>query len=375
MSSRSTGSFKAFCFLGTCLLAAILVGLGCSASNPMAIAPTRAGVSFEGKTISLVIPSGPGGGTDILTRALYAPSLSKFLPGKPTVIVRNMPGGELIVGTNYVHGAKADGLTLVVASVSVHFAQLLGKSAVRYDLTKMPQIVGAGAASIYFTRPEVAKKPEDSVKAQGMIVGLSPAPAALFIAIKEMLDIPTNKVVSAYVGSGDSVRAFLSGETNTCAGSTTEYMASIAQLAGKGEVVPLFQSGLLNEKGELARAPGFAPDIPTVKEVYEKLYNKPPSGIAWEAVKAFIGACRNYDKLLALPPGTPDNITRIYRDAAEKMLKDPEFLKSADRLGEASSRWVAGEGLAKEFNLNFAIKPEVRDWYRNTLPKYGIAVE
>jgi tripartite-type tricarboxylate transporter receptor subunit TctC len=48
--------------------------------------------SFAGKTIEWVIPFGVGGGSDVWAR-FNAPFLTKYLPGNPNVVVKNVPGG------------------------------------------------------------------------------------------------------------------------------------------------------------------------------------------------------------------------------------------------------------------------------------------
>src|SRR4051794_18734799 len=79
-------------------------------------AAAQAPVTFQGKTITMLIDSAAGGGTD-LTGRLLAPFLSKHLPGNPIVIVRNMPGAEGTVALNYfVQQVVPDGLTLITGA-------------------------------------------------------------------------------------------------------------------------------------------------------------------------------------------------------------------------------------------------------------------
>src|SRR4051812_38114998 len=69
--------------------------------------------SFNGKTMSMLVTSSAGGGTDTTGR-LVAPFLSKYLPGNPAVVVRNMPGADGLVALNFfVQQADRHGLTLV----------------------------------------------------------------------------------------------------------------------------------------------------------------------------------------------------------------------------------------------------------------------
>ena len=95
--------------------------------------PALAEVDFAGETIEWIIPFSAGGGSDTWAR-FNAPLLSKYLPGEPTVIVVNEPGGGSTKGTNlFAARAKPDGLTILGTSGSTQFPYLLGDPRVRYD--------------------------------------------------------------------------------------------------------------------------------------------------------------------------------------------------------------------------------------------------
>jgi tripartite-type tricarboxylate transporter receptor subunit TctC len=67
---------------------------------------------YEGKTIRFIVGSQPGGGFDIMTRAI-AQHISKHIPGNPSTIVDYMPGaGHLILVRHMYERAKPDGLTI-----------------------------------------------------------------------------------------------------------------------------------------------------------------------------------------------------------------------------------------------------------------------
>jgi tripartite-type tricarboxylate transporter receptor subunit TctC len=67
---------------------------------------------FEDKTIRLVIGFSPGGISDLWGRAL-AREMSQHIPGKPNIILQNMPGAGSLTAANYVYGvAKPDGLAI-----------------------------------------------------------------------------------------------------------------------------------------------------------------------------------------------------------------------------------------------------------------------
>ena len=87
---------------------------------------------FKGKTINIVVAAGEGGGFDIAARvtAMYLP---RFLPGRPTIVVQNMPGANGIRATEYIYRiAPRDGLTIGVLQPLMVLNKVLDPSA-RYE--------------------------------------------------------------------------------------------------------------------------------------------------------------------------------------------------------------------------------------------------
>src|SRR5262249_35830783 len=69
---------------------------------------------YRGKSINLSIGFGPGGGYDAYSRML-ARHMGSFIPGNPTIVPRNMPGGGGLVMANYLYNAAPrDGLHLAM---------------------------------------------------------------------------------------------------------------------------------------------------------------------------------------------------------------------------------------------------------------------
>src|SRR5690348_13582056 len=64
-------------------------------------APAAAQDTFAGKTVTISVGFGPGGGYDLYAR-LVARHLGRHLPGHPTVVVANMPGAASIRAANYI---------------------------------------------------------------------------------------------------------------------------------------------------------------------------------------------------------------------------------------------------------------------------------
>ena len=61
------------------------------------VAPAvQAETDFAGEQITWIIPFKVGGGSDVWSR-IYAPYLTKYLPGNPVVAIKNMPGGNILI--------------------------------------------------------------------------------------------------------------------------------------------------------------------------------------------------------------------------------------------------------------------------------------
>ena len=77
---------------------------------------------FNGKTVTYIVATSPGGGYDTYGR-LVAEYMQKYLPGS-TFVVRNMPGAGHLVGTNALFASKPDGLTLGTSNTGLIYTQL-----------------------------------------------------------------------------------------------------------------------------------------------------------------------------------------------------------------------------------------------------------
>jgi tripartite-type tricarboxylate transporter receptor subunit TctC len=119
-------------FLG---LAAALCLAACGQSDsPATAGQSTAGDFYRGKTVSIIVGSGAGGGFDTTAR-LVARHIGRHIPGVPTVIVVNMPGGGGLVAANHVFSAAAkDGTVIGLFHEAQVMNQLTGGEGVNFDL-------------------------------------------------------------------------------------------------------------------------------------------------------------------------------------------------------------------------------------------------
>jgi len=192
----------------------------------LALAPLLAAAqpNFAGKTITIVVGYKPGGGYDGTARML-ARHLPQHIPGKPTVIVQNMPGGNSIIAANHMYNvAKPDGLTIGTFNRNLPIAQLTGVQGVKFDITKFAWIgSAANETTILAIRDDLPYKTfADLRKAKEPVVIGSTGPGAntydFPLLLKDMLGL-NFKIVSGYSSSADIMLAVERKEVDGRAGS------------------------------------------------------------------------------------------------------------------------------------------------------------
>src|ERR1044072_5885138 len=93
--------------------------------------------TLAGKTVSLIIGFGPGGGYDWWGRTI-ARHIGKHLRGNPTVVPQNMPGAGSYVAASHVYGAAPkDGSVFAIIARDAALGPLSNQPAARFDATPL----------------------------------------------------------------------------------------------------------------------------------------------------------------------------------------------------------------------------------------------
>jgi tripartite-type tricarboxylate transporter receptor subunit TctC len=271
--------------------------------------------SFAGKTVTIVVGYKAGGGYDATAR-LLARYLPKHIPGKPTVIVQNMPGANSIIAANHVYAvAKPDGLTIGTFNRNLPIAQLTNVQGVKYDITKF-QWIGSAAneTTILAIRTDLPYKNFDELrKAKQEVVIGSTGPGAnthdFPLLLKELLGVKI-KLVSGYSSSADIMLAVERKEVDGRAGSLT----SLRPFIDRNLVKPIVRARS-TEPGleQIPADESFAPN-PRAK-----------------AIMALRSAPEQVARPYVLPPATPADVVKVMREAFAKAIKDPELEKEGEK--------------------------------------------
>jgi len=355
-----------------CMILAVVFAL-------VLLAPAaQAEVDFSGEQITWIIPFRVGGGSDVWSR-LYAPFFQKYLPGNPIVAVKNMPGGGSITGGNHFEQRVRgdDGLTVFGSSGSTSFPYLLGNSKVRYDFAKYHIVFASPTGGVAYINPELGVKSAADLKgfdkemnyaSQGA-TSLDIVPLLAF----DLLGLNV-KAIFGYKGRGAGRVAFEQGEVGIDYQTSTAYIKNVRPLVDQGLAVPLMTWGVLDDKGNIVRDP-IEPDLPCFPEVYEMVHGKKPSGQAWNAWKAFMIAGFGVQKAMWLPEQTKPEVVEAYREAAKKVMADPEF-QVVVKKSLGGYQQMAGENARKAFDQVLSVPKEDKAWVVKWIKdNYGIEVK
>lgn len=302
----------------SCLAALLCCGL----------AQAQDSVPFKDQTISLIVDASPGGGTD-LTARFIAPFLTKYLPGNPSVVVRNIPGAEGLVALNYlVQQVKPDGMTLVAAGGPSIDPIRYRDPQSHYDPGKFELVGGFGRGGSMLIVSAAAEHRLYDRSAAPVTIGIAgslPRSGQLMGAWAIEYLGWNAKWITGYRATVALMRALQQGEIDMTATSSLQSLKDGVQ-SGQFKII-LQSGGLLHGKRTPRR------EFPNVPLVSDQLAGKIASPIAkqafetWEAVLLF-------DKFLALPPETPAPMVAIYRAAYERIIADDEFKERARVLSD-----------------------------------------
>ncbi|RXJ89795.1 tricarboxylate transporter [Arcobacter sp. CECT 8983] len=328
-------------------------------------------VSFKGKTIEWIMPFKAGGGTDKWGR-FYAPLLSEALPGKPTVVIKNMPGGGSTKGANFfAKRASKDGLTILGTSGSTQFPYLLDDKRVRYDYDKWEVVLASPTGGVVYVSSKLGVNSINDLnklKSQELKFGSQGATSLDLIPLLafDILGLDVQPIFGMK-GRKSGRLAFLRGETNIDYQTSTSYIKNVLPAQKEGRAVPLFAWGTLDDNGNLQRDPTF-PNLPHFGEVYETLYGKKPDGKAFKAWKTFFTAGFSSQKMIFLPKGVSSDVIETYENAAKKILENDDFKKlKTQNLGLYEQ--VVGKKADNLKQLGTKVSKDDKEWVKQWLTK------
>ncbi len=298
-------------------------------------APAALAQKFPDKPIRFIVPFPPGGGNDILARAI-APKMGEFL-GQP-VVIDNRAGAGGNIGTDLAAKSAPDGYTIVIASNQVTINPWL-YAKLPFDIEK-DFVAVAQAATVPMVLAVHPSVPANTLKEFIALAKASPGKfnhgtpgngTPQHIAFEVFNHAASVQVTHiAYKGTGPAIADLIGGQVQSAIGT----MASLEQHVKAGKLRAL---GVTTPK----RSPAM-PNVPTVAEAGLPGFEVP----LWYSILA--------------PAGTPKEIVARLSGDISKALAVPE---TRERL------------TAQGFDVNYLNPEQMSDLIRNDIARWQKSIK
>ena len=274
------------------MLKALLIVLSLFATTPAALAQT-----WPAKSVRIVVPFPPGGGTDIGTRIVAQKLQEAF---GQSFVVENKPGAAGIVGTEFTAKSPPDGYTFMMGNIGTHAINVSLYKKLSYDPVKdfAPVSMVADLPLLLLVHPSV---PANSVKELIALAKSQPgklnfstsgAGGSMHVAaelFKSMAGV--DMVHIPYKGGAPAVADLIAGQVPLSFATVLETI----QFVKAGKVRAL---AVTNNRRSVA-----LPDLPTIAEAGLPGYQS----ISWLALFA--------------PAGTPKDVVNRVSSETVRILK------------------------------------------------------
>jgi tripartite-type tricarboxylate transporter receptor subunit TctC len=279
----------------------------------------RADDFFSGKEINLYVGSSPGGPYDAYGR-LLARHLGRHIPGRPGVVVQNMPGasGRRLMGFIY-NVAPRDGTAIATVQRALAFDPLMGVDS-RFDVDKVNWIGSANnETNVCMAWYTSALRTIEDVKAHDMVVGTSGPSStdAIYPNVMNFLFGTRFKVVGGYQAANESNIAMERGEIDGRCGITWDTLVSLnADWLRDKKIRLLVQFALDRNRG--------LPDVPSVFDLARTDEER--------QILALWAAPNKMGRPFFAPPDMAPDRVALMRRAFDAAMQDPELLAEAARM-------------------------------------------
>src|SRR5262245_33807722 len=274
---------------------------------------------YAGKSIELIIGYPPAGSNDIYGR-ITARHLGKYIPGQPSIIVRNMPGAGSLAAANHIYNrAPKDGTVLGVVSAGIPLQARLGQPQARFEPGKffwIGRIHSSSSVTMVWRSSKImslddARRNEVVLSATGAGSTGSLYPSVMNEVLKTRF-----KLVQGYKGTHEAMLALERGEAEGHS-TTWEAVKSVnMRWVEEGQIRILVQHGL-------NRAPDL-PDVPTSVELASSAEDR-------AVMRAIMGAAE-IGKAFFTTPEVPAERVSALRRAFDAMIKDPKFVEDVAKV-------------------------------------------
>lgn len=314
--------------------------------------PVGAADYYAGKTLTIMVGTETGGGFSIYARAI-ARHLPRYIPGNPTILIRNMPGAGGATASTWLYQiAPKDGTAIATVAPNAILGGLFGDSRAGYEPAKFIFLAGAESTTrLCMTFQHSPVRTLADALVQSAIIGATTvgSPTREYAAMVRRAVGARFEIVSGYKGPADLFFAMERGEIDgVCGLDWSALKAQRPDWLKEGKLNLLVQGALMPHPELLG--------VPTpwtyIKDEVDR-----------KAVELMVEFQQAFGRTYMAPPGVPAEAVQILREAFSAVLHDPEFLADAEKL-RIDVMPQAGEDIQRIVEDLYAAPREVIDRLR-----------
>lgn len=323
------------------------------AAAALTAAPTGASAQsvedfYKGKNLTLFVGSAPGGGYDTYARTVSR-HFGEHLPGKPDLIVKNMPGASGLRLAGYMYNAaKKDGSEIAGIHNTAVIEQLLG-SKVQFDARKYNWLGSANQlTSTCVSRASSGVKTIQDAMEKELLVGATGSASSSTQMVAAFMNSLTGtkfKIIKGYPSTSSVFLAMERGEVGgLCGIGWDSLQAQVLDDIKAGRVIILVQTGM-EKNPELN-------DVPLVLDLAKNAEDR--------RVLEFLVARQYMGRPYVAPPGVPADKVKALRASFTETMRDPKFQAAAKKARIPLSP-ITGQQVEDHVNNLFAMPKSIID--------------
>ena len=281
---------------------------------------------YQGKVINVVVGTTAGSAYDVYSR-LIAQHIGKHIPGNPTFIVQNMPGGGSIVAANFVYGVgKPDGLTIASINPALYFNQLAGRKEVKFDWAKFSWLGSPDRSDhLIYMRADSPYKTIQDVRAAATApkcgaTGTGTTGHYMPKLLEETIGTKFN-IILGYPGGPEIDLATERGEVQCRAFTLTGWFGGelYNNWRKSGFARAIIQTGRKRD-----------PRLPDVPTLYELMDQYKTAEVERRLAAVVLGS-NTFGRPFVAAPDTPAELVKVLREAFAKTISDREYVAEAEK--------------------------------------------
>jgi hypothetical protein len=322
----------------------VVVGTLLMAASAAAV---RADDFFAGKQITFIVGAGVGGGYDLQAR-VTARHFGKHIPGKPTIVVQNMPA-RIAASNHLFSAAPKDGTTIALLQRGILLAKLIYPSGVRFEIEKFNWLGSLNSETAvtlaWHTAPH--KSAKDLFDKELIVGGITGVDPEVTPKLYNSLLGTKFKVVTGYNSTAQIALAIERGEVHGIGDWSWSSLKAVRPNWLADKQVTLLMQGALQKEPELGGLPSALDFV---------------KGDADRKVLELHFTQKTAARPLLAPPEVPAERVAILRKAFEDLARDPEFLAEVEK-AKLEIGFVPGKDVDKVVSLIAATPAAIAERY------------